>query len=317
MSKASNSSRFFYQGDKLATLKQDNHHRSFFRSAALPLAEQQTNRNHSTNLLATDEKGSVLNAANAANLEEHLYSAYGHNPTLPSARIATGFNGEIFAPDSTCYLLGLGYRAYSPRLMRFRSADTWSPFGQGGVNAYAYCSGDPINYTDPSGHVLTRINSAPPLSSPTRRTPRFLAPQGHKINRRFQVEHYESSSRTVIEPTGKGLDAKSKAVTTTRRTLHTTELFEVVVDPHKGSATAYVTRTNLDSFLEVSNTLRAAEAMNALDDPAKTVSLPYLNNLENRRLGLTLAGEALARRATDPNDLTAWVSPSAAAIRRV
>ena len=27
-----------------------------------------------------------------------------------------------------------------------------SPFGRGGLNAYVYCSGDPINHDDPSGH---------------------------------------------------------------------------------------------------------------------------------------------------------------------
>jgi RHS repeat-associated protein len=51
------------------------------------------------------------------------------------------------------YLLGNGYRAYNPRLMRFHSPDSWSPFGGGGLNAYMYCVGDPINRVDPTGHV--------------------------------------------------------------------------------------------------------------------------------------------------------------------
>ncbi len=38
-------------------------------------------------------------------------------------------------------MLGNGYRAYSPVLMRFNSPDSWSPFGEGGVNAYAYIEG--------------------------------------------------------------------------------------------------------------------------------------------------------------------------------
>ena len=35
--------------------------------------------------------------------------------------------------------------------MRFNSPDTLSPFGKGGINAYAYCAGDPVNRSDPSG----------------------------------------------------------------------------------------------------------------------------------------------------------------------
>ena len=47
--------------------------------------------------------------------------------------------------------LGIGRRVYSCSLMRFLSADNLSPFSDGGINAYAYCIGDPVNYSDPSG----------------------------------------------------------------------------------------------------------------------------------------------------------------------
>ncbi|MEE4636302.1 RHS repeat-associated core domain-containing protein [Pseudomonas alliivorans] len=36
--------------------------------------------------------------------------------------------------------------------MRFNQPDNLSPFGRGGLNAYAYCLGDPVNRGDPSGH---------------------------------------------------------------------------------------------------------------------------------------------------------------------
>ncbi|RMN89816.1 hypothetical protein ALQ51_04245 [Pseudomonas cannabina] len=63
-----------------------------------------------------------------------------------------GFNGELIDSVTGHYLLGNGYRAYNPILMRFNSPDSLSPFGKGGLNAYAYCAGDPINRSDPTGH---------------------------------------------------------------------------------------------------------------------------------------------------------------------
>uniref|UniRef100_UPI000AE9CDA7 RHS repeat-associated core domain-containing protein n=1 Tax=Enterobacter bugandensis TaxID=881260 RepID=UPI000AE9CDA7 len=50
------------------------------------------------------------------------------------------------------YHLGNGYRAYNPVLMRFTCPDCMSPFGEGGINPYAYCTGDPVNHADPTGH---------------------------------------------------------------------------------------------------------------------------------------------------------------------
>ncbi|WP_167519935.1 RHS repeat-associated core domain-containing protein [Serratia proteamaculans] len=63
------------------------------------------------------------------------------------------FNGERLDPVTGTTHLGNGYRAYSPVLMRFTCPDSWSPFGGGGMNPYAYCEGDPINRADPSGHM--------------------------------------------------------------------------------------------------------------------------------------------------------------------
>ena len=64
-----------------------------------------------------------------------------------------GFNGERLDPVNGAYHLGNGYRAYNPVLMRLNRPDSFSPFGAGGINPYAYCVGDPVNHTDPSGHL--------------------------------------------------------------------------------------------------------------------------------------------------------------------
>jgi RHS repeat-associated protein len=65
----------------------------------------------------------------------------------------SGFNGQRPDPVSGHSHLGNGYRAYTPVLGRFITPDSWSPFGAGGINPYAYCAGDPINRADPSGHM--------------------------------------------------------------------------------------------------------------------------------------------------------------------
>ncbi|MEV7602843.1 RHS repeat-associated core domain-containing protein [Kitasatospora sp. NPDC089797] len=60
-----------------------------------------------------------------------------------------GFAGAQASPDLAWY--SLGRRVYLPWLQRFLSPDLDSPFASGGLNAYAYCQGDPANRVDPSG----------------------------------------------------------------------------------------------------------------------------------------------------------------------
>lgn len=65
-----------------------------------------------------------------------------------------GFNGQPkdFAMD--LYHLGNGYRVYNPALGCFHQFDgEMSPFGDAGVNGYAFGANDPINQLDPSGRV--------------------------------------------------------------------------------------------------------------------------------------------------------------------
>ena len=114
--------------------------------------DQQPSNTQRTVLLATDNQNSVL-AEVVGNATHCLtYSAYGHQSARQEVATRLGFNGELREAQTCWYLLGNGYRAYNPRLMRCHSADSWSPFGRGGLNPYMYCVGDPVNRSDPTGH---------------------------------------------------------------------------------------------------------------------------------------------------------------------
>ncbi|WP_372242574.1 RHS repeat-associated core domain-containing protein [Pseudomonas sp. C1C7] len=110
-----------------------------------------------TRLLASDLKHSVLNVLDSNQPKSLVYTPYGHSRFGNGLPSLLGFNGERREPLTGWYLLGNGYRAFNPVLMRFNSPDSWSPFGEGGVNAYAYCEGDPFNRRDPTGHGWEKL----------------------------------------------------------------------------------------------------------------------------------------------------------------
>lgn len=144
----------FYQKDRLATEVQGMVQRSIMQYEDQLLAQQQRQTGTvATRLLATDQQRSVLNVLDAIRPNSLAYTAYGHRPSANGLLSLLGFNGE--RPDTVtgCYLLGNGYRAFNPVLMRFNSSDSWSPFGEGGLNTYAYCDGDSVNQRDPTGHA--------------------------------------------------------------------------------------------------------------------------------------------------------------------
>ena len=85
------------------------------------------------------------------------YACYGFSGITDECSSLLGFNGERKEPWGSCYALGSGYRLYSAVLMRFQSPDSYSPFGVGGINTYAYCAGDPVNHSDPTGHMFTNM----------------------------------------------------------------------------------------------------------------------------------------------------------------
>ncbi|WP_232442550.1 RHS repeat-associated core domain-containing protein, partial [Burkholderia ubonensis] len=64
-----------------------------------------------------------------------------------------GFNGYLLDQVTGCYILGNGYRLYNPEMRAFYSPDSLSLFGAGGISRYQYCNLDPVNLTDPTGHL--------------------------------------------------------------------------------------------------------------------------------------------------------------------
>ncbi|WP_122281855.1 RHS repeat-associated core domain-containing protein [Pseudomonas syringae] len=141
----------FYQKNRLTVEIQGATRRRVFHGDDRLLAEYETDGSITrTDLLGTDRQISVLHALSSEERQPLAYSPYGHRA---QGGPFSGFNGERADPVTGHYLLGNGYRAFNPVLMRFNSPDTLSPFGRGGLNAYAYCQGDPVNRSDPDGHI--------------------------------------------------------------------------------------------------------------------------------------------------------------------
>ncbi|MBI6704755.1 RHS repeat-associated core domain-containing protein [Pseudomonas viridiflava] len=142
----------FYQGHQESSHVQDGHRTQHLYLDEQPLGQQTTEDPQKTLLLLTDANRSVLGEYQQDTLRTAVYSAYGEQPPDQPLLALHGFNGESREPSNGWYLLGNGYRAYNPALMRFHSPDFMSPFSEAGVNPYAYCLGNPIALRDPTGH---------------------------------------------------------------------------------------------------------------------------------------------------------------------
>ncbi|WP_458130799.1 RHS repeat-associated core domain-containing protein [Pseudomonas sp. R3-41] len=143
----------FYRNDELVNEIHGTNSSTFVRANDLVLAEQQAGDVPKTLLLAGDDKNSVLSEISQDAVKAVAYSAYGHHAEDGAVNSHLGYNGERRETQTGWYLLRKGYRVFNPLLMRFHSPDNLSPFGKGGLNAYMYCVGDPINNVDPTGHI--------------------------------------------------------------------------------------------------------------------------------------------------------------------
>ncbi|BDU09554.1 hypothetical protein PRtIB026_A02720 [Pseudomonas sp. RtIB026] len=147
-------------------------------------------------ILGGDHQLSKVIALTQGALQCIPYTPYGFSRPQGGAMVI-GFTGQYFDGCLEGYLLGNGYRVYSPWLMRFKSPDRVSPFGRGGINGYAYCEGDPVNWQDRSGYQKGRtvsmhhLNKSGDLSdyfvSALRTVVSYAIPEQNKLARRKSV----------------------------------------------------------------------------------------------------------------------------------
>ena len=186
--------RRFYCKNRLSTEIQGAMRQSIFQFGDQLLAQQQgLDGALETTLLATDQQRSVLQALKANCQNERItYSPYGHRPSASGLHSLLGFAGERPDTFTRHYLLGNGYRAFNPILMRFTSPDNLSPFGKGDVNAYAYCLGDPVNFSDPTGHVLDAIKKMfkPFVKFTGRNVPLPNSLEGIRVDEFLEISKY-------------------------------------------------------------------------------------------------------------------------------
>ncbi|RRU23522.1 RHS repeat-associated core domain-containing protein [Stenotrophomonas sp. 278] len=149
----SGTERRFYVDDTLVARVQDNQRCAYLRGGGHLLAEQVEGDEPGTILLATDLSNTVLGEVRPGDEQHVAYTAYGF-PYRGPRWTEIGYNGELHETDGRWQLLGNGYRAFNPLLLRFQSPDDVSPFDVGGLNAYSYCGNDPANHLDPSGHWM-------------------------------------------------------------------------------------------------------------------------------------------------------------------
>ncbi|MGJ7551304.1 RHS repeat-associated core domain-containing protein [Pseudomonas alloputida] len=155
MDRAEKTIRFYHSG-RVATELSKSLTRSTFRHAGDLLAQCRSSAEASRSIMTVNNTNTVMTELGNASKAHFTYTPYAGHPARSESINPLAFNGEQLDSVTGCYMLG-HYRLFSPVLQRFCSPDNSSPFGAGGLNAYAYCGGDPVNRIDPTGHSFFKF----------------------------------------------------------------------------------------------------------------------------------------------------------------
>ncbi|RII76149.1 RHS repeat domain-containing protein [Pseudomonas monteilii] len=154
-----------YQGYRVTSTRDADLLTEYLYAGDRPLGLQRPAQTADNRLFVTDAANSVVGECSHEALHANTYTAYGDSPDNDTLVGLLGFNGEARERALGWSLLGRGYRAYNPGLMRFHSPDTAAP-EQAGINPYVYCGGNPVNWHDPSGHFGMRHQTELPYVPP-------------------------------------------------------------------------------------------------------------------------------------------------------
>ena len=147
----------FYQNGRVTTELAGSVTRSIFQHQGSLLAKCTAGAGVLRSIMMVNNSNTVMAECEKTGRTQFAYTPYGRRPAQHESNNPLAFNGELLDTPTGCYLLGNGYRLFSTTLKRFHSPDNFSPFEKGGLNAYAYCAGDPVNRIDPTGHFSRRV----------------------------------------------------------------------------------------------------------------------------------------------------------------
>jgi len=100
-----------------------------------------------------DIRGSVTNIVDADDdiAKSYTYDAYGNTSSTGTFVNSFAYTGAVIDEETDLYYMNARY--YDPATGRFISEDSYRGDGEVFWHLYAYCDGDPVNNTDPTGHA--------------------------------------------------------------------------------------------------------------------------------------------------------------------